>query len=66
MVDLIAKKSFTYATRRLAADDPFAARTSGDARALVALGKARYATTAAEAEAAPAKSARRKKAKAAK
>lgn len=46
MVDLIATKSMTYATRRLKADDAFGAKPR-DARVLVAIGKARYATTAA-------------------
>lgn len=40
MTDLIAKKSMTYATRRLMPGDPFVARTRGDARALIAIGKA--------------------------
>lgn len=43
MVDLIATKSMTYATRRLKADDGFGAKPR-DARILVAIGKARYAT----------------------
>lgn len=46
MVDLIATKSMTYATRRLKADVQFSARPR-DARLLVAIGKARYADTAA-------------------
>lgn len=46
MVDLIATKSMTYATRRLKADDAFGAKPR-DARVLVAIGKARYATTGA-------------------
>jgi hypothetical protein len=40
MTDLIAKKSMTYATRRLLPGDPFVARTRADARALIAIGKA--------------------------
>lgn len=44
MTKMIAAKSFTYATRRLLPEDPFTARTSGDARALAAVGRARYAT----------------------
>lgn len=59
MVDLIATKAMTYGTRRLLPDTAFSARTSSDARVLVALGKARYA------EEAPAKPKRTKKAKAA-
>lgn len=43
MVDLIATKAMTYATRRLKAEDAFGAK-SRDARILVAIGKARYAT----------------------
>jgi hypothetical protein len=39
-MDLIAKKPFTYGTRRLVADDLFTARTRADARALIALGRA--------------------------
>lgn len=48
MTKMIAAKGFTYATRRLLPEDPFTARTRGDARALEALGKARYATRPAE------------------
>jgi len=44
MPKMIAAKGFTYATRRLLPEDPFTARTRGDARALVALGRARYVT----------------------
>lgn len=44
MVDLIATKSMGYATRRLKPEDPFQA-SGRDARLLVAIGKARYATT---------------------
>jgi len=40
MTDLVAKKSMTYATRRLMPGDPFVARTTADARALIAIGKA--------------------------
>ena len=43
MVDLIASKSMTYATRRLKAEDAFGAKPR-DARILVAIGKARYGT----------------------
>lgn len=41
---LIATRSMTYATRRLQAGDEFTARSTGDARALLAIGKARRAT----------------------
>jgi hypothetical protein len=41
--NLIATKSLRYGTRRLMADDGFQARPR-DARLLVAIGKARYAT----------------------
>ena len=44
MTDLVATKAMTYATRRLLPGDPFAARTTADARALVAIGKARAPT----------------------
>lgn len=50
MTKMIAAKGFTYATRRLLPEDPFTARTRGDARALQALGKARYATADASAD----------------
>lgn len=40
MRDLEAKTSFSYGTRRLQAGDYFTARTTADARALVAFGKA--------------------------
>lgn len=40
MRNLEAKTSFSYGTRRLRAGDYFTARTTADARALVALGKA--------------------------
>lgn len=54
MVDLIATKSMTYATRRLKAEDAFGANPR-DARTLVAIGKARYATAdAVAADTAPA------------
>ena len=45
---LIATKSLRYGTRRLMAEDGFQAR-SRDARLLVAIGKARYATEDAKA-----------------
>lgn len=38
---LIATKRLTYGTRRLSADDIFTARTGTDARALIALQKAK-------------------------
>jgi hypothetical protein len=41
MRDLQAVKSFVYANRRLQAGDYFTARTTGDARVLVAIGSAR-------------------------
>lgn len=44
MRDLQAVKSFVYANRRLQAGDYFTARTSGDARVLVAIGSARCQT----------------------
>lgn len=44
MRDLIATKGMRYGTRRLQAEDAFSAK-SRDARLLVAIGKARYATT---------------------
>ena len=43
---LVATKALRYGTRRLQAEDPFTAGRR-DARLLVAIGKARYATTAA-------------------
>jgi len=46
--NLIATKSLRYGTRRLMADDGFQARPR-DARLLVAIGKARYATEDAKA-----------------
>jgi hypothetical protein len=42
MVDLIATTALTYGTRRLLPDDTFNARTRADARALVAIGKAKF------------------------
>ena len=45
MPALIATRRFVYGTRRLSADDSFDA-TNTDARILVGLGKARYATRA--------------------
>ncbi|MET3925945.1 hypothetical protein [Devosia sp. 2618] len=53
MRELTATRSFTYANRRLQAGDYFTARSVGDARALVAIGKARAATADAEVEVAP-------------
>lgn len=44
MVDMIATKKLKYGTRRLTAGDPFEARHDRDARLLIAIGKARYAT----------------------
>lgn len=44
MVDMIATKGLRYGTRRLMAGDPFEARHDRDARLLVGIGKARYAT----------------------
>lgn len=52
MPQMIATKRLTYGTRRLMADEPFTARTTGDARLLVALGNARYVTADAKAGAA--------------
>ncbi len=50
---LLAEKAMRYGTRRLVADEPFDAK-GRDARLLVAIGKARYATEDARAgEAAP-------------
>lgn len=46
---LIASKPFRYASRALVAGEPFEAQRS-DARALVAIGRASYATTAATPE----------------
>lgn len=48
MVDLIARKSMMYNTRRLLPDEPFEAKPR-DARVLVAIGKARPATETAPA-----------------
>ncbi len=62
MVDLIANKNMSYGTRRLVAEAPFSARTSSDARVLVALGHARYPDGDYDK---PAKPRRAKKAKAA-
>lgn len=45
MPALIATRRFIYGTRRLSADDSFEANNT-DARILVAIGKARYATRA--------------------
>lgn len=44
MIDLIANKSMYYATRRLQAGDAFTARSRADARALIAVGRARVAS----------------------
>lgn len=44
MVDMIATKKLKYGTRRLTAGDPFEARHERDARLLIGIGKARYAT----------------------
>lgn len=44
MVDMIATKGLRYGTRRLMAGDPFEARHDRDARLLIGIGKARYAT----------------------
>src|SRR3546814_19229776 len=44
MVDMIATKKLKYGTRRLTAGDPFEARHDRDARWLIGIGKARYAT----------------------
>lgn len=49
MTKMIANKRLTYGTRRLVADEPFTARTSGEARLLNALGNARYVTSDAKA-----------------
>lgn len=46
MRNLVASKPFKYATRRLRAGDGFVAQSNSDARALVALGKARAAPRA--------------------
>lgn len=43
MRDLQAVKSFVYASRRMQVGDYFTARTIGDARVLVAIGKGRPA-----------------------
>ncbi|KAK0332942.1 hypothetical protein LTR94_022933 [Friedmanniomyces endolithicus] len=50
--NLIATKTLRYGTRRLMADDGFQARPR-DARLLVAIGKARYATEDAKPAAEP-------------
>ena len=50
MRDLEAKTSFSYGTRRLRSGDYFTARTTADARALVALGKAGHRSGEDEAE----------------
>lgn len=57
MTKMIATKGFTYGTRRLAADEPFAARSRQDARVLFAIGRARYETADGRAGPAPAPSA---------
>lgn len=44
MVEMIATKRLKYGTRRLTAGDPFEARHDRDARLLIGIGKARYAT----------------------
>ena len=44
MVDMIATKRLKYGTRRLSAGEPFEARHDRDARLLIGIGKARYAT----------------------
>ncbi|MGV7119566.1 hypothetical protein [Sphingopyxis sp. 550A] len=44
MVDMVATRNLKYGTRRLMAGDPFEARHDRDARLLVGIGKARYAT----------------------
>lgn len=44
MVDMIATKGLKYGTRRLIAGDAFEARHERDARLLIGIGKARYAT----------------------
>ena len=44
MVDMIATKRLKYGTRRLTAGEPFEARHDRDARLLIGIGKARYAT----------------------
>jgi hypothetical protein len=44
MVDMIATKRLKYGTRRLLPGDPFAARHDRDAKLLIGIGKARYAT----------------------
>lgn len=41
MAELIATKSFTYATRRLLPGQDFATKSARDARLLIAIGKAR-------------------------
>lgn len=52
MPELIATRRLSYGTRRLQADDRFPA-TKQDARVLVALGRARYATAAVAAPVVP-------------
>jgi len=44
MVDMIATKRLKYGNRRLLPGDPFSARHDRDARLLIGIGKARYAT----------------------
>ncbi|MGV1682920.1 hypothetical protein [Sphingopyxis sp. NJF-3] len=44
MVDMIATKKLKYGTRRLLPGDPFSARHDRDAKLLIGIGKARYAT----------------------
>ncbi len=53
MVPLIATQAFTYAHRRLKADDPFDARSKADARVLIAIGKAKLPSVGAAESAAP-------------
>jgi hypothetical protein len=50
MRELMATKSFPYGTRRLKSGDLFTARTTADARALIALRKAAPAVPATEDE----------------
>lgn len=44
-MDMIARKSFVYAARRLMPEDRFTAKSRRDARLLVAIGRARIATS---------------------
>jgi hypothetical protein len=44
MPDMIATKRLKYGTRRLLPGDPFSARHDRDAKLLIGIGKARYAT----------------------